>query len=41
MAKKGQLFQQYMEAFKLAAVQLYVEEPERHSRVAEKLGIRN
>jgi transposase len=39
--KKGQVFQQFTETFKLAAVKIYVEGSESYQRVAEKLGIKN
>lgn len=41
MAKKGQVFQQYTDEFKLAAVKAYVEGTASYKRVAEKLDIRH
>lgn len=41
MAKKGQIFQQYTEEFKLAAVKTYVEGSSSYKVVADKLEIRN
>ncbi|MBP1155799.1 transposase [Paenibacillus sp. PvR148] len=41
MAKKGQMFQQYTEEFKLAAVKAYIEGSASYKAVAEKLEIRN
>lgn len=41
MAKKGQIFQQYTEEFKEAAVQSYLTGSEGYKAVAVKLGIRN
>jgi len=41
MAKKGQLFKQYTEEFKLAAVQEYMKGSSIYQKVAEKLEIRN
>jgi transposase len=41
MAKKGQVFQQYTEEFKLIAVQAYVEGSSSYKAVAEQLEIRN
>ncbi|MBN3523688.1 IS3 family transposase [Paenibacillus apiarius] len=41
MARKGQVFQQYTEEFKLAAVKAYLEGKASYKTVAEKLEIRN
>jgi transposase len=41
MAKKGQVFQQYTEEFKLAAVKEYIEGSTSYKAVAEKLEVRN
>jgi transposase len=41
MAKKGQVFQQYTEEFKIAAVKEYIEGSTSYKAVAEKLEIRN
>ncbi|WP_019419504.1 transposase [Paenibacillus sp. OSY-SE] len=41
MAKKGQVFQQYTEDFKLAAVKAYLEGEASYKAVSEKLEIRN
>jgi transposase len=37
MAKKGQVFQQYTEEFKLAAVKAYVERSSSHKVMADNL----
>ncbi|MCY9523441.1 transposase, partial [Paenibacillus apiarius] len=39
MARKGQVFQQYTEEFKLAAVKAYLEGKASYKTVAEKLEI--
>jgi transposase len=41
MAKKGQTFKQYNEAFKLSAVKAYLEGSSSYKTIAEKLGIQN
>jgi transposase-like protein len=41
MARKGQVFQQYTEDFKLAAVREYLNGSASYNVVAEMLGIRN
>ncbi|AIQ56996.1 transposase [Paenibacillus borealis] len=41
MARKGQVFQQYTEDFKMAAVREYLEGSASYNVVAEMLGIRN
>lgn len=41
MAKKGQVFQQYTEEFKVAAVKAYEEGTASYQTVAEQMGVRN
>jgi transposase len=41
MAKKGQVFQQYAEEFKVTAVKAYLGGTASYKTVAEKMGIRN
>jgi transposase len=41
MAKKGQVFQQYTEEFKLAAIKEYMKGSASYKTLAEKLGVRN
>jgi transposase len=41
MARKGQVFQAYMEDFKVAAIKAYLEGSVSYKVVAEKLGIRS
>lgn len=41
MAKKGQTFQRYSEAFKQKAVKMYLEEGRSYRAVAQELGLRS